>query len=133
MKTRSFIGTVAALSLASVALAAGTFIGGAAADSTTIPLGKAYSSGELAAICSRDGGQSYRAARGTYGCILGSNVVECWNDGSCRGSTTTPLAVAGGDAANHRGIGAEQVLQAQPAPGLKITSSDKSGLSLAPQ
>src|ERR1041385_8939771 len=133
MKTRSFIGTVAALSVASVALAAGTFIGGAAADFKTIPLGKTYSSAELAALCSRDGGRSYRMARGTYGCILGTNVVECWNDGSCRGYTATPLALAAGGASNHRGIGAERVLQAPLAPGLEITSSAKSGLSVAPQ
>jgi hypothetical protein len=111
MKTRSFIVAVAALSFTTAALATG-----AAADYTIVTLAKKYSSSQLETICAREGGSSYRMARGTYGCTNGSNGVECQNDGTCRGFLKAPFTLVGAGNSNHRDIGAELVLELPAAP-----------------
>jgi len=111
MKTRSFIVAVAVLLFAPVALATG-----AAADYTIVPLAKKYSSSQLETICAREGGSSYRAARGTYGCTNGGNGVECQNDGACKAFLKTPFALVGAGDSNHHHVGAELVLELPSAP-----------------
>lgn len=127
MKIRSFIVAVAALSFATAALATG-----ASADYMT--LGKKYSSSELASICERSDGSWYRAARGTYGCVAGGNVVECSNAGVCTGYTKAPFALVTTGASNHRAIGAEAVLQTPAAPATQeLTSGATGGVFAVPQ
>jgi hypothetical protein len=111
MKTRSFIVAVAALSFVPVAFATA-----AAADYTIVPLAKKYSSSQLETICAREGGSSYRMARGTYGCTNGGNGVECQNDGACRAFLKIPFALVGAGNSNHRALGAELVLEMPAAP-----------------
>jgi hypothetical protein len=94
MKIRSFIVAVAVLSFAT------------AASADYMTLGKKYSSSQLASICERSDGSWYRAARGTYGCVAGGNVVECSNAGVCTGYTRTPFALVTTGASNQRAIGA---------------------------
>ena len=126
MKTRSFIVAVAALSFATVALATG-----AAADYVT--LSNQYASSQLESICARNDGSFYRAARGTYGCVAGGNVVECSNAGACAGFTQTPFALLGTGSSNHRELGAETVLQTPAAPAAEeLTSGGAGVLLLAP-
>ena len=127
MKIRSVIVAVAALSFATAAFATG-----AAADFMT--LSKKYSSSDLASICERSDGSSYRGARGTYGCVAGGNVVECSNAGACTGYTTTPFALVTTGASNHRQVGAETVLRTPPAPPTQeLTSGSTGGIIVAPQ
>ena len=126
MKTRSFIVAIAALSFATAALATG-----AAADYVT--LSNKYASSQLESICARNDGSFYRAARGTYGCVAGGNVVECSNAGACTGFTQTPFALLGTGSSNHRELGAETVLQTPAPPTEELTSGTASGLLLMSQ
>ncbi len=50
-----------------------------------VPIQGKYSKIKLDGICAANGGQSYGAATGGYGCTKGPNTVECSKEGDCKG------------------------------------------------
>ncbi len=123
MRTRSFVVTAAALSLAAIALATS-----AVAEQKVVNIGKKYSKLQLEAICTREGGAFYGNAAGSYGCTKGPNTVECHNDGSCKGYT--PAKYASGGGGTNGGNSAEAVLQQSPVPAKQGTKNGTTGGAL---
>lgn len=80
MKTRSFIATIAGLSLSILTVTAAP-----AFAAKIVEIQGKYSKIKLDGICAANGGNSYGTAGGTYGCTKGNVSVECQNDGSCKG------------------------------------------------
>lgn len=80
MKSLPFIAAIAALSLSSSMAAAEQ-----AAEAKVVHIGQTYSKTELDAICARAGGHAYGSADDSYGCAKDTNIVACYENGSCTG------------------------------------------------
>jgi hypothetical protein len=51
----------------------------------TVNLSGKHSKASIDKTCASEGGESYTAAGGGYGCMKGDNTVACKKDGTCQG------------------------------------------------
>lgn len=86
-----------------------------------IPMMNRYSKLKLDGICAANGGTSYGASGGFYGCTKGGNSVECDKNGNCTGYVNLQ---SGNVPAN---VTAEGVLAQAPAPASKTGNATIGG------